>query len=146
MTPYERLATLRMIAEFRQVASAELTALASAMREEFYAAGEPVCVEGEVADRIFIVHEGEVSVTQTGRSGIVQVVSRGGLFGEVAFFERGRRTATVTANSACTILSLEFERFRKFLLANPDSALMLAERLAHMLRAAEAMLVQSGHC
>lgn len=73
----------------------------------------------------------------------MQLVSRGGLFGEIAFFERGRRTATVIAKSPCTILSLEFERFRKFLLANPESALILAERLARMLRSAEAMLVQS---
>jgi CRP-like cAMP-binding protein len=145
MTSHERLTTLRMVAEFREIPPAELTALASAMREEVYEAGEPVCVEGEPADRVFIVHAGEVSVTQEGRSGIVQVAARGALFGEVAFFDRAFRTATVGARTACIVLSLEFERFRQFLLANPDSALVIAARLARMLRAAEAMLIRLQH-
>ncbi len=142
MTPGERLTTLRMVAEFRQLPPSELAILASTMRDESYAAGEHVCVEGEVADRVFIVHGGEVSVTQEGRSGEVQLASRGAMFGEVAFFDRAFRTATVTARTPCIVLSLEFERFRKFLLANPDSALVIAARLARMLRTAEAALVK----
>jgi CRP/FNR family transcriptional regulator, cyclic AMP receptor protein len=145
MTPHERLTTLRVVAEFREIPPAELIALASAMREEVYEPGEPVCIEGEPADRIFIVHAGEVSVTQQGRSGVVQVAARGALFGEVAFFDRSFRTATVTTRTVCTVLSLEFERFRQFLLANPDSALVIAERLARMLRAAEVLLMGLQH-
>jgi cAMP-dependent protein kinase regulator len=142
MTSDERMTTLRLVAEFRELALSEVTALASAMREEVYAAGEHVCTEGEVADRVFVVHDGEVSITQQGRSGIVQAAARGAMFGEVAFFDRALRTATVTARTECIILSLEFERFRRFLLANPEAALVIAERLAHMLRRAEAALIQ----
>ena len=40
------------------------------------------------------------------------------------------------------ILSLEFERFRKFLLAHPNSALIIAARIVHMLRHAETALVE----
>ena len=60
MTLDERLATLQIVPEFRQLAGPERTALASAMREEFYEQGELVCGEGEVADRIFIVLTGEL--------------------------------------------------------------------------------------
>jgi CRP-like cAMP-binding protein len=83
-----------------------------------------------------------VSVTQAGREGVVQQLSRGALLGEVAFFDGSLRTATVTATTPSTILSLEFERFRKFLLAYPDSALIIAERIVHMLRHAETALVE----
>jgi hypothetical protein len=89
-----------------------------------------------------VVHSGELSVTQAGREGVVQRLSRGALLGEVAFFENRLRTATVTATTPCSILSLEFERFRKFLLAHPDSALLIAARIARMLRNAEATLVE----
>jgi CRP-like cAMP-binding protein len=142
MTLDERLATLQMVPEFRQLAGPECTALASAMREEIYEKGEVVCVEGEVADRVFILHSGELSVTQAGREGVVQQLSRGALLGEVAFFDGSLRTATVTATTPSTILSLEFERFRKFLLAHPDSALIIAARIVHMLRHAETALVE----
>jgi CRP-like cAMP-binding protein len=142
MTLDERLATLEMVNEFRQLLGPERTALASAMRKEAYWSGEVVCAEGETADRIFVVHSGELSVTQAGREGVVQHLSRGALLGEVAFFENRLRTATVTATTPCIILSLEFERFRKFLLAHPDSALLIAARIARMLRNAEATLVE----
>lgn len=142
MTLDERLATLQIVPEFRQLAGPERTALASAMREEIYEKGELVCVEGEVADRIFILHTGELSITQSGRDGVVQHLSRGALLGEVAFFDGSLRTATVTATAPSTILSLEFERFRKFLLANPDSALIIATRIVRMLRHAETALVE----
>jgi CRP-like cAMP-binding protein len=142
MTLDERLATLGMVPEFRQLPGPERTALASAMREEVYGSGEVVCAEGEVGDRIFVVHSGRLSVTQAGRDEVLQQLSRGAMLGEVAFFEGGLRTATVTATTPCSILSLEFERLRKFLLANPDSALIIAARLARMLRNAETMLVE----
>lgn len=142
MTLDERLATLQMVPEFRQLVGPERTALASAMREETYEEGEVVCGEGEIADRVFVVHGGEFSVTQSGRDGVVQQLSRGALLGEVAFFDGSLRTATVTATTPSTILSLEFERFRKFLLAHPDSALVIAARIVHMLRHAETALVE----
>jgi CRP-like cAMP-binding protein len=142
MTLDERLATLGMVPEFRQLRGPERTALASAMREEVYGSGEIVCAQGELADRVFIVHSGELLVTQAGREGVVQHLSRGALLGEVAFFEADLRTATVTTATPCSILSLEFERFRRFLLAHPDSALVIAARIARMLRNAEATLVE----
>jgi len=40
------------------------------------------------------------------------------------------------------ILSLEFERFRKFLLTHPDSTLIIAARIVHMLRHAGTALVE----
>lgn len=48
----------------------------------------------------------------------------------------------MTAKTLSTMLSLEFERFRKFLLAHPNSALIIAGRIVHMLRHAETALVE----
>lgn len=77
MTLDERLATLQMVPVFRQLVGPERTALGLAMREESYEEGEVVCVEGEAADRVFIVHGCELSVIQRGREGVVQQLSRG---------------------------------------------------------------------
>jgi CRP/FNR family cyclic AMP-dependent transcriptional regulator len=145
MTLEERTLTLSMIPEFRELRGPERRHLASAMREEAYSTGEVVCREGEPADRVFVVHNGMLVVTQSGRDGAVRHLTRGALVGELAFFDGNVRTATVSAATESELLSLDYERLRKFLLAHPDAALVMAARIARMLRSAEeALAVNDG--
>jgi CRP/FNR family cyclic AMP-dependent transcriptional regulator len=138
MTLEERLRALIEVPEFRDMASDSRAVLAAAMREEFFAAGEIVVEAGEQADRVFVLCEGSLAVTQPGRAGIVRTLERGALLGELAFFEDEVRTATVRAGIDSVLLSLPFENFRAFLIAHPASALILAGRIVRALRALEA--------
>jgi len=138
MTLEERLRALIEVPEFRDMAPDDRAVLAAAMHEEFFAAGETVVEAGEHADRVFVLCDGQLAVTQPGRSGIVRMLERGALLGELAFFEDEVRTATVRADSDTVLLSLPFENFRAFLLAYPGSALILAGRIVRALRRLEA--------
>jgi CRP-like cAMP-binding protein len=141
MTLEERLRALAVVPEFRNMPAEASAALAAAMREEQVAAGEIVISEGERADRVFVLCEGDLEVMQAGRSGVVRRLGRGSLLGELAFFSHEVRTATVRAASDCILLSLPFENFRAFLLANPESLLIFAGRIVGVLRSTEAELV-----
>ena len=135
-----RLAALSATPEFAGLAPANRAVLAAAMREERFAAGETVVAEGEFADRLFVLCEGEVEIVQREMPERRQRLGRGALLGELAFFGDRTRTATVLAVADCVFLSLSYTTFREFLLANPESALHLAERIAHKLSAVEAEL------
>jgi CRP-like cAMP-binding protein len=141
MTLEERLHALSVAPEFRNIPAKAGAALAAAMREEHLAAGEIVLSEGERADRVFVLCEGVLELTQAGRLGVVRRLGRGALLGELAFFSDEVRTATVRAASDGILLSLPFENFRAFLLANPESLLIFAGRIVSMLRSTEAELV-----
>jgi CRP/FNR family cyclic AMP-dependent transcriptional regulator len=138
MTLEERLRALIEVPEFRDMAAAARAVLAAAMREEFFAAGETVVEAGEHADRVFVLCEGNLAVTLPHRAGVVRVLERGALLGELAFFEDEVRTATVRAGVDSVLLSLPFENFRAFLIAHPGSALILAGRIVRVLRGLEA--------
>jgi len=138
MTLEERLQALITVPEFRDLAPDDRAVLASAMREEFFAAGESLVEAGEHADRVFVLCEGTLVVTQPGRAGVVRMLEPGALLGELAFFEDEVRTATVRANTNAVLLSLPFENFRAFLIAHPGSSLILAGRIVRALRELEA--------
>ena len=141
MTLEERLRALAVVPEFRKMPAEASAALAAAMHEEHLAAGEIVVSEGERADRVFVLCQGELEVMQVGRLGIVRRLGAGALLGELAFFSDEVRTATVRVASDCVLLSLPFENFRAFLLANPQSLLIFAGRIVGVLRSTEAELV-----
>ena len=136
----DRLSALMSVAEFQGVAPPQRATLAAAMREERFLAGATIVAEGEFADRLFVLCAGTVEISQRETPGRIQRLGRGALIGELAFFAHGARTATVSAATDCELLSLPFANFREFLLANPESALKLCERLARKLLATEAEL------
>ncbi len=142
MTLEQRFHALAAVPEFRDLPTEARAALAASMREEAYAAGEVVIVTGDPADRVYVLCDGVLTVTQEGRSGVVRRLERGALLGELAFFADAVRTATVRAEGACVLLSLHFDNFRAFLLANPASALILAGRIVRTLRGLELTLAE----
>ena len=144
MTLEERLHAVAAVPEFRNMPAPARAALAAAMREEFFAAGETVVAAGEAADRVFVLCEGTLEVTQAGRAGIVRRLERGTLLGELAFFEDEVRTATVRSATDCTLLSLPFENFRAFLLSYPEGALVLTGRIVRTLRSLEAEMARTA--
>ncbi len=98
--------------------------------------------EGEVADALFVVLDGELEVTkQSGISHIpVALVGPGSLQGEIAALEGGRRTASVRAISEAEVLRIPIDAMRDLLNAGPDIALAVIRTAVSRLRALEATL------
>jgi hypothetical protein len=63
--------------------------------------GERVTTQGEVADELFVLLDGVLSVDIDGE--VVTEVGPGAILGERAILESGRRTASLVAVTACTI-------------------------------------------
>ena len=68
-------------------------------------AGDVLIEEGVFDETLFYLESGEVEVIRGGR--VVDTISSGDVFGEVAFIERRPRTATVRASKPCTYFSAE---------------------------------------
>jgi CRP-like cAMP-binding protein len=120
-----RLEVLRRCTVFAPLPADTISVLAEMMCVERYAAGEVVCEVGDRADGVCVVAEGELTVLVPGTDG-ERPLSVGTIFGEYAMFSRVR-TAAVCARTDSVVLTLDYERFRKFLLEFPESALALLE-------------------
>jgi signal transduction histidine kinase len=98
--------------------------------------------EGDVADALYVVLDGELEVTK--RAGTSQIplaqVGPGSLQGEIAALEGGRRLASVRALGPAEVLRIPVETIRELLDAGPDVALAVIRTAVGRLRAMESTL------
>ena len=101
-----------------------------------YADGEVVVREGESGDSMFVVQGGRVEVVKgegpdETRMGVLE---RGAVFGEMAIFERERRSATVRALGPARILTVDRRTFLRRVHEDPTLALNILESLSRRVR------------
>ena len=100
------------------------------------AAGDPIVGEGTGGVAFFFILDGETSVTVGGEE--VATLGRGEYVGELALLDpEGPRSATVTAKTDVVLAAMSTWQFRPFVLAHPEVAWTLLQRLARRLREAQ---------
>ena len=126
--PQQRL--LRGIPAFSRLPGAARQALAAHLMEQSFPKHARVLDEGEPADRLFLIEEGEVEVsiqTPDGRAPLSRL-SEGEMFGEVGLLlPARRRTARVTALSPLRTSSLRSRHLAEVLDEYPESREVLVE-------------------
>lgn len=89
----------------------------------FFDAGQDIVREGDVGTSLFLIQEGTVEVLKRGADGAEQCVATlgpGQQFGEVAVFQRVRRTATVRATSRVRLVQIRRDAATLIATANPE--------------------------
>jgi CRP/FNR family cyclic AMP-dependent transcriptional regulator len=102
------------------------------------AAGETIFVEGEEGRLMFVVLEGTVRLSVTGRT--VEKVGAGGVFGEMALIDAAPRSATATAVTACTLVPITAQRFKSLVKESPEFAIEIMGVMASRLRSMDRRL------
>ncbi|MCA1845275.1 MAG: cytochrome P450 [Actinobacteria bacterium] len=97
--------------------------------------GEVICAEDEVADRWWIVLEGQADATWRGL--YLGTILAGETIGELALLDGEPRTATVRAMTDMVLQELEGEGFVAALLQAPSVAVALLRQFATRLRATD---------
>jgi len=88
--------------------------------------------EGEGGVFMYVVVEGRVAISIKSR--IVERVGPGGIFGEMALVDQSPRAATATAESDCSLLSINRNDFLALVKSHPDFAVSLLKSAADRLR------------
>jgi CRP/FNR family transcriptional regulator, cyclic AMP receptor protein len=102
------------------------------------AAGEIIFLEGEAGRSMYVVLEGQVRLSVTGRS--VEKVAKGGVFGEMALIDSSPRSATATALTDCILVPVTEARFKSLVRDNPGFALEIMRVMAARLRSMDRRL------
>jgi CRP-like cAMP-binding protein len=98
--------------------------------------GEIIFREGDVADAMYVVAQGEVDIVKADAT-VLSTRQPGEEFGEMAFFDGGRRSATARAGRNCHLIRVRYDSLRQLLRERPEAAALfyrngaafLAERL-----------------
>jgi CRP-like cAMP-binding protein len=89
---------------FEGLTDQQLAAIAARFEERHVDPGAHLTSEGGGGYFFFVIETGDASVTRGDE--LLATFGPGDFFGEAAIFETLRRTATVTATSACTVLAM----------------------------------------
>jgi len=109
------------------------------MTESRLRRGETLFHEGDSGDKLYIVTGGKVKLGRSssdGRENLLAILGPGQMFGELSLFDPGPRSATVTAVTDTTFLSLSHEDLLRWLEGRPAVARGLLLQLASRLRKA----------
>lgn len=101
-----------------------LERLASGAQPASFPAGTAIVREGDRADALYVLAEGEVEVTARGESGQerpIRTMHAPSYFGEIGVLEQIPRTATVTALSPCRCERIDGDTLLEALTASPPS-------------------------
>jgi monoamine oxidase len=121
----KRLQVLANSDVFRTVQANELRLLASMFDEKTYAKGDVVCRTGDKAEEVFVIQEGALEVWLPNARKATEIVSVRTVVGEYGMFTDARRNATLIAAEPTILLSLDYNKFERFLLAFPESTIKL---------------------
>lgn len=103
-----------------------------------------IFVEGDDANNMFYILEGEVEVFKTmeGRRITIATLCKGEVFGEMGLLTEGsKRTASAQATKEATILSLTKEEFLHRITLTPTFCLTILKSLAERLQKATSELI-----
>lgn len=139
----QRRRVLRNSPVFATAPETELSVLAEMMDTEFLRADEVLFEQGDVSDRVYLVADGALDIQLTRNEPPVRTLEAGQLLGEYGLFSNAARTATVIAKTDTSLLSLDYSRFRAYLLQFPESTLVLLGVTVRRLTALEARLVKT---
>lgn len=107
----EIVSLLAQVSLFKSLPEHELSRLAVAFEHRDFDKGQVIVRQHDVADTLYIVSSGQVSVSVDGST--VATLETGDYFGENALLQDVPRCATVTADLAVSALSLTGKRFRE---------------------------------
>jgi CRP/FNR family transcriptional regulator, cyclic AMP receptor protein len=97
-----------------------------------YRRGDVIFERGDVADRMYVVAEGEVEIVIGDI--VIDVVGPEGIFGEMALIGKEPRSATARARSDCRIVEIPEKRFLYLTQETPYFALEVMRVMADRLR------------
>jgi CRP-like cAMP-binding protein len=115
----------------------ELDRLAQLVSTRYYKAGERVFLKGDPGTAMMAVLSGRIRICANsieGREVVLNVISPGEVFGEIALIDGGERTADAFAMEATELLILSRRDFLPFLERNPEVCVRLLEVMCQRLR------------
>jgi MFS family permease len=124
-----KVALLAKLEMFAVASRPILERLAAAESEVRFEPGSVIIREGDPADALYVLVEGEVQVSARGESGgpeqKIRIMTGPSYFGEVGVLEGIARTATVTALTDCRCERIEGDTLLDALLASPPSSALV---------------------
>ena len=125
---------------FSNIPIKDLESLAKYIKVKSFKSREKICHRGDLGSQMYVIAKGRVTLhtdSDDGKELGFGFLNQGDIFGEIALFDGGVRTATVKSIETCEILILERRDFLPFLEKNPKDSILLLATMAARLRSTD---------
>jgi CRP-like cAMP-binding protein len=136
-----RVAVLHQNPLFASLAIDQIAAVADWFRAETFDQDALIFLEGDPADRLWVVSSGQVKIikhTSDGQENLLEVITPGEMFGGASLL-LVTHPATAVAMTATTALSIERQSYLQLIRLYPDIALRIIDLLGERLQVAMKM-------
>jgi len=133
----EGIDSLRSLPLFSEVDEADLRRLAGHLIERRFPRDSTLIQEGQPGDYMYVLREGRVKVTKlsgAGREKILEILTEGAFFGEMALLDPPERSASVKSLDPVRVLALSRTGFLQALERSPGLAMAVIRELSRRLR------------
>jgi len=132
----QRIYILTRVDLFRHFCLDELLLINQELIEEHFAPQEAIVAEGSLRHHLYILSSGTAQIVKTmgGRQKILATLSSGDYFGEAQLFNQNPAWVDVIAETDCTLLKLESDRFLDLVYQKPDMILEICKRFSAFLK------------
>ncbi len=111
-----------------------------------YRRGDTIFEKGEQATHLYVCFSGRVAIVakaSDGRESVLTVLGPGALFGEMAMFDGGMRSAHARALTTVHVIAIEFDDVREVLAHRPEVLWAVVRILARRLHATDEALADA---
>ena len=126
------LDSLRRVSLFSSCSTKDLEKIAKAGDEVTLEAGTVIVDQGQTGREAFVIISGSATVKRNGKK--VATLGTGSVVGELSLLDHGPRTATVVAETECTMLVISQRQFLAVIDAIPAISHKLLATLAGRIR------------
>jgi len=136
---------LRAVPLFADLPAEDLDNLANAISLETLAEGQMLFKEGDQGETAYVIDSGEIEILKISeeRQVLLNVLSTGDVFGEMALLDESPRMAGARAASPTTLLAIKKATFDDLLDNSPSAARSMFDTVVERLRSTEGLLRQS---
>ncbi|MBC85569.1 MAG: hypothetical protein CL677_00200 [Bdellovibrionaceae bacterium] len=121
---------------FKELSPDQIEELAGISSSHSVEAGKNIFLQGDEATAIFILRHGSVRIhqkTEHGEAVEIAVLGKGSHFGEMAFLDSARRSATATTIESSEVVRLTYSDLKKLIDSQSDLGLELYKAFSHFL-------------
>jgi CRP/FNR family cyclic AMP-dependent transcriptional regulator len=128
---------LAQVPMFKSLGSEDLQRLSARLQPRRYEQGEVIFHRDDVGTALYLIRKGEVTIrlsSPEGKEVTLALLRRGESFGELALLDAEPRSTDAVAREETSLLSLNREDFRRFLVERPEVVPALLAELSRMVR------------
>ena len=128
-----RTLNMNEIELFKGFSAASIETLSSCLTEKSFSNNEPIFKMKDLSDEVYFVRQGKVKIAlplADGKFYHLVTIGSGGIFGEMAFIDKRKRSADALSQHNTKLYVLSREKFNEVTRTHPEIAGIFFERLA----------------